>query len=143
MYPRPNDAMAAKKKTIEQLEAELTVLRQSGRAQATVSIANNVVRWIGMGWAAYCAVLIARALAGQSTIAEFGLKLFANAPFANAVGVLFGGSGVAYGWRQKRLRQKTIERLSEPRIQLESLIDPSRSSSLLTRRGETPPSERH
>jgi hypothetical protein len=57
------------------------------------------------------------------------------------ISILIGGPGFAYGWRQRKLRKKYIDRYTERIKILEKYIDPDRSSSGLTSTGETPPED--
>jgi hypothetical protein len=80
-------------------------------------------------------------LSGQYTFADIGIKFLANVRIANSVGYVVGVGGLAYGRRQKKLREDAIEQLA-PRIkELEAQIDPNRTSSGLTERGRTRPED--
>lgn len=80
-------------------------------------------------------------LAGKYTFADIGVKFLSDIRIANSVGYVVGAAGVAYGRRQKKLKEDTVQQLA-PRIkQLETVIDPSRSSSGLTQRGRTRPED--
>lgn len=80
-------------------------------------------------------------LSGEYTFADIGIRFLANVKIANSIGYVVGLGGLAYGRRQKKLKEDTIEQLA-PRIkQLESQIDPHRSSSGLTERGRTRPED--
>lgn len=50
-------------------------------------------------------------------------------------------SGIAYGRYQGKLRRDDVQRLSAYKERYESLMDPQRSSSRLTARGETRPED--
>jgi hypothetical protein len=56
--------------------------------------------------------------------------------------IAVGGAGIFYGLRQRQLRQRNIERLTARVLQFEQQKDPHRSSSGLTPRGTTRPSDR-
>lgn len=51
--------------------------------------------------------------------------------------IIFGIAGIMYGIKQSKLRKDTIERLQGSNKALELKVDPGRSSSKLTKRGET------
>lgn len=55
--------------------------------------------------------------------------------------LFFGIGGVVYGHRQAKLRKDTVEHFSRLQIQWEKDIDPNRSTSGLTVRGETRPGD--
>ena len=91
-----------------------------------------------MAFLSYRAIAV---LAGQYTFADIGVKFLADVKIANSVGYVVGAAGVAYGRRQKKLKEDTIQQLA-PRIkELETAIDPNRSSSGLTQRGRTRPED--
>lgn len=75
-------------------------------------------------------------LAGKETTANINVSIFDK-----ALSALFGGGGVLYGYKQKKLRKETTEHLQNRIIQLESAIDPNRSSSGLTSVGNTNPED--
>jgi len=87
---------------------------------------------------AYGAIAV---LAGKQTFAQIGIKLLGDIKIANSIGYVVGGSGIIYGRRQKKLKEDVILKLA-PRIkELETEIDPKRSSSGLTERGRTRPED--
>lgn len=86
------------------------------------------------------AVLIARAFAGRSTVADIGVALIVRA-YAH-----LGSAKVAwpitvvsmvYAELQRRERQRKTEKLSKRNRELELRLDPMRTSSQLTPTGET------
>ncbi len=81
-------------------------------------------------------------LAGKYTFADIGFRVLSDIRVSDGVAYLLGGGGVAYGLNERRLRRKTIERLSGRIQELEKRLDPRRSSSKLTRRGTTRPEDR-
>lgn len=117
------------------------MLRQLRASEGWVSVLNNLIKWGGLFGISFCAYLSVTALAGTTTAADIGIKFLADVRVSEAVAWIFGGSGVAYGLRQRKLRRDTVERI-QPRVEgLEKQIDPGRSSSKLTKRGETPPED--
>jgi len=91
-----------------------------------------------------CFYLVFRAtevLAGKTTVAAFSqyflLDLQANKFFSHAVTAVFGAGGIAYGVRERHLKRKNIERMGAEIKQLETRLDPNRTSSRLTPRGTT------
>jgi hypothetical protein len=88
-------------------------------------------------------------LSGKVTIADLGLKVDGDfvtveCKFAIITGLTVGGIGLIvgllgaiYGRSQRKLRQDVIESKSTRIRELEALIDPSRSTSNLTVRGDT------
>ncbi len=81
--------------------------------------------------------LTARTLAGKMTFAQIGMSFLGDVKISDAVAYAFGAGGVGYGYKERGLRRRTIERLSGRIEDLERGRDPRRSSSSLTRRGTT------
>jgi hypothetical protein len=131
----------AKQKTAAELRAEVQLLKRARANEGFVSIVNNLIRWGGLVSISYFAVLSIRAMAGQHTFADIGIRVLADVHVSEAVAWIFGGSGVAYGWRQRKLRRDTVERLANRNIELEKRLDPNRASSQLTPRGDTRPED--
>jgi hypothetical protein len=78
-------------------------------------------------------------LAGRNTAAIFGTAIVADIRPSELVSYLFGLVGWVFGLNAQRLKRNTIERLAGRLAELEKKKDPSRTSSKLTKRGETPP----
>jgi len=82
------------------------------------------------------------AYAGQSTLANVAISVMTDVRIEAFISYAVGGSGVLYGLRQRQLRQRNIKRLTARILVLERQKDPYRSSSGLTPRGTTRPSDR-
>jgi hypothetical protein len=82
------------------------------------------------------------AYAGQSTLANVAISVVTDVRIEAVISYTVGGGGVLYGLRQRQLRQRNIERLTARILVLEREKDPYRSSSGLTPRGTTRPSDR-
>ena len=100
------------------------------------------------GWPCICAYFafrIVAVLAGQTTEASFGMKLavsiFGNDKIMKGICTIVSGGSIGYGVGQKRLRQRDIQRLTVRPRQLETVIDPNRTTSGLTAKGTTPDDE--
>lgn len=82
------------------------------------------------------------ALSGKTTTADLGLKFIGNIDVNRAAAwllvALFGGTAL----RERRLRQKNIERLAPEVARKEKVRDPKRTSSNLTSRGKTRPDDK-
>jgi hypothetical protein len=111
------------------------------RADLVASIIENGIRWPAACVIAFFGYLSIRALAGQHTVADIGIRVLGNLQVSEAVAWIFGGSGIVYGWRQRKLRRDKVERLQGRVRALETERDPNRSSSGLTPRGETHPED--
>jgi hypothetical protein len=131
--------MAGKKKTREQLLVENRLLRRHNAGKAIASVLIELIRWAGLVGIVYVVYLIVDSLSGKQTMANIGVSFLADVKISTALSYLAGGSGVAYGWNQSRLRKSAVERLSGRIKELEKAIDPKRTSSGLTGRGETHP----
>lgn len=81
----------------------------------------------------------AEALAGKKTLADFGFKLLAETKLSEIIPYATAILGWVFGVNAQRLRRSTTERLTNRIRELEQRIDPSRSTSGLTPRGQTPP----
>lgn len=95
--------------------------------------------------------LIVHDLAGHITVAN--IKLLARASFAGddatcpgwyliLASVMLGLGGIWFGRRERKLRKDTVEKLHQYQKLWEERIDPKRTSSLLTPRGDTRPEDR-
>lgn len=80
----------------------------------------------------------AHELAGRTTMAAFGMKLFADAKPDELVSYIAAVVGWLFGINAQRLRRNTTERLTRRIHELEKHIDPTRTTSGLTERGQTP-----
>jgi hypothetical protein len=80
-------------------------------------------------------------LAGRYTFADIGIKFLGDFRISEALAYIFGVGGIAYGRGQRKLRKERIEDLSSKKAQLEKIIDPDRTSSRLTKRGDTNPED--
>lgn len=126
-------------KTRAQLEAENKLLRRRNLASGLASILNNLIRWGGLVAIAYFLYRSVDALAGERTIADIGVNFNTKISVSEVLAWIFGISGIGYGYRQNDLRCTTIERLQGRIRELETHIDPQRTSSNLNQRGETNP----
>ncbi len=85
------------------------------------------------------------AFAGKTTLANFGVSLIAdlkaNTVFSHAVMGILGLGGAGYGLRERAQKRKEIKRLGNRVVELETRLDPSRSSSGLTLDGRSRPED--
>lgn len=79
--------------------------------------------------------------AGKYTFADIGISLLGDFRVSEALIYILGVGGIIYGYGERRLRLKAIERLANRQIELEKRIDPGRSSSGLTPQGTTRPED--
>lgn len=78
-----------------------------------------------------------RAFAGKQSSADLRFAFFADLRFVYTVSVAVGITGAALYLNERRLHRKTRERLAIRITELEKVIDPTRTSSLLTPLGLT------
>ena len=78
-------------------------------------------------------------LAGRNTAAMFGAALIADIRPTELVSYVIGLLGWFFGLNAQRLKRNTIDRLAGRIVELERERDPNRTSSGLTKRGQTPP----
>jgi len=105
-------------------------------------VTHRAIPWIGLYGLGYLAYLSIKSLSGQVTFADIVIRFISDFRTSRGVAYLFGLGGIGYGVRQRKLRRDNIEESSQRIEHLEKVIDPGRSSSRLTRRGETRPEDR-
>jgi len=85
------------------------------------------------------------AFAGKTTLASFGVYLFAdlkaNTVFSHVVMGILGLGGAGYGLRERSLKRKEIKRLGNRVVEVEKRLDPNRTSSGLTIDGRSRPED--
>ena len=115
------------------------------RYEVVMRLGLAFVKWTSIVVIAWRLGLAVEALAGKSTLADFGLFLVgdlkANKVASHLVMGLVGLAGAGYGINERRLRRKVI-RYSGGRIaRLEERLDPKRSSSGLRTDGRSRPED--
>jgi len=122
---------------------EFQLKRQRGETLHAAVV--RLCKWIPIAFICYVAYLSIAALAGKNTLAAFGIYLVAdlkvNKFLSHIVMAAFGIGGTAYGYAQKKLQQRNIERMSRVIQEFENKLDPNRSSSRLTIKGLTRPED--
>jgi hypothetical protein len=123
----------------DELDAQVEI----HRIQAKAAVITTLIRWAGAVALGFWAFKSIDVLAGRSTLAAIGvtLKALGKVYISEAVAWLFGMGGVGYGLVQRRLRHSVIARLSPAVRDREKVIDPKRTSSQLTERGQTKPQD--
>lgn len=142
------------KKSRADLEAENKFLRSGRRAENIASIINTLIRWGGVVATTFFVFRSIAVLSGKETNANINLSTVLSIITSNAankssfswgifslVEFLVGCGGIAYGIRQKRLKQRYIAYRSQRYEYLEKRIDPKRTSSMLTSKGDTRPED--
>lgn len=129
-------------KTKEQLAAELHIVKNSRTTDAIVSVVQAIIKYGALVWIAHEAYLSIVILSGKHTFASIGITFLAKVPISVGVAWVLAVFAAGYGLRQNKLRKDTVERLHARIKSLETEIDPGRSSSKLTNRGETRPEDK-
>lgn len=100
-------------------------------------LARSALFWGGLGWISWEIGFCVEVLAGKKTEATFVASLLGNVRISETLAWAVSVLTTGYGLRQRKLRRDTIERLSGDKKRAEALLDSGRTSSQLTRRGET------
>ena len=124
--------MASKKAQVEleQLKLDQSVIRW----RYVSAILLTLIRWAGVVGFMYLVYRTVDSLAGKQTSADIAisggldLKFLANRYASQIIFGLFGGGGVLYGLRQKRLYKKATDKLRRVE-KYERQLDSNRSSS--------------
>ncbi len=132
----------ARKRNKAELEAELRILKKTRFTEGTVQVLLSLIRWGAIIAISRYAYLAIEALSGKSTLADIGINFLSDIKISVTLAWIAGVGGVFYGISQRKLRKDTVERLQERIQALEAEIDPNRSTSNLTRRGDTRPEDR-
>ncbi len=127
----------ARKRNRAEIEAELRILKKTRFAEGTVQVLLSLIRWGAIIAISRYAYLAIDSLSGKNTLADIGVNFLTDIKVSVAIAWGAGVGGMVYGASQRKLRKDTVERLQGRVQELESEIDPSRSSSNLTRRGDT------
>ena len=140
--------MSRRKTTRAELQASVRVQEIDAQTRRT-QVVGPVVGWVVIalfGW------LSIHDLAGQITVADISVLARAVAgeegksmcPAWYVIGVfsLFGFFGIFLARKERKLRKDNTERLHLYQEKWESRQDPARSSSRLTKRGNTRPEDK-
>jgi len=120
---------------------ELDAAVKTRRIDGVVSTIQVAIKWfslVGIAWLFYLSI---KAVAGQYTFADIGVRFIGNFKISEGLAYLFGVGGISYGYKERRLRRSTIERLAPRNAALEKALDPNRTSSKLTTKGTTSPED--
>lgn len=131
--------MAGKSK--KELEFENKMLRRARRGEGLTTIVVTLIRWGGGVGIAFFFYLTIEALAGKSTESNLALKLVTDFNASDYLWKTLAAVFGIYGWNQRKLRKDTVQRLQGRNSKLETAIDPGRTSSRLTQRGDTRPED--
>lgn len=130
-----------KNKSKSDLEVELRILKQSRIAENVTQVFLHLIRWGGIVLVVRYMYLAIDSLSGKDTNTDILINFLSNITISNWLAWLVGILGVLYGLRQKKLRKDTTERLQDRNISFEVQVDPERTTSTLTARGDTRPED--
>lgn len=116
------------------------MLRKSKHIEGAYSLVGKFFYCVAVLGIFYFLYRMVDSLAGLSTDADLQLSFLIDVSVYLAW--IAGASGVAYGAKQRKLRRDTVERLQIRITELEKEIDPGRTSSGLTGRGDTNPEDK-
>lgn len=127
--------MGKQRKTRDELEAETTKW-VTAWTTGTKTL-NTLIKTIGLGFCVYWMYRGIDSLAGKTTFTNMLFRMATDLKMNQWFGYILGGSGITYGLQQRRLRRKTISRITPRNDELERKIDPIKMSSGLTEYGTT------
>jgi len=136
---KPLSSPMGNKKTAAELRAENAYLRRVNHVSAWASVANSAIRWGALVVMALLARQAIQALAGKETDASLllGLEAFGKVEVTWTVTIAVGLAGITYGLKERGLRKETVKRLGARPKELEKRLDPGRTSSRITEKGDT------
>lgn len=129
----------AKKPTGTYLSGE--IVYRMNRNLLIARAATVLFRVGGAAVFAYCGMESVRALAGHMTFADIVVNVLGGFRINTALAWVLGAGGMVYGRRERSVRMKINERLGGRIKELEESIDRRRTSSRLTKRGQTLPQD--
>jgi hypothetical protein len=123
------------------LRAEIRVRDRFASSQGIVTAWNQTMRYGTICFCAWVAGNASIAMAGKETNAKFAISLLGQSAAWKALAIIFGGGGTIYGLAERRTRKRNTEQFEGRIRKYEEMHDPNRSSSNLTRRGDTRPAD--
>lgn len=128
----------------ENQKAQNMVLQKDGTIQSFCTLLSALFKYCTYCFTAFMLYLSIKSLSGLETVALFKgiLKYEGNEPslieqIINALPLVIAVGSIYYGYRQRQLLSSALEQVDEHKKRLEEALDPNRSSSKLTGRGET------
>ncbi len=98
---------------------------------------NAVITWFGIGWCVREISLAFIAYAGRTSTASLSFQVLANLSVVWTLSLSVSGLSVTLYLRERRMHRATRDRLTDRTGELERMLDPGRTSSLLTSEGLT------
>jgi hypothetical protein len=113
------------------------------RIQQRYSTVRTAIKALAWAFGAYVGFGALKEFAGQSTSVAVSLILNALVDLKFVITLTLAGAACAWAVLERALRLRKVERMQSRITELETKIDPGRSSSGLTPRGQTNPRDRH
>ena len=112
-------------------------------AQSITKVVTTGFRYGAFAFIAWMGFRSVQAVAGQITLAEIsvGVKFLMSEEKSKIFSWAVGVAGAVYGWKQRTFRKDDVERRSQRIADLERKLDSRRSSSRLSKRGDTNPED--
>ena len=158
MTQRQSGPVGAKLSAAAQERLARAALIERGVTRVLTAAIHGAV-WAFLIWQGSDAIKMAtQALAGKQTTANIALSAEGkwNVPDAPALpdaldqwcwwfgvlGTAFGVTGLAFGYNQRQLKRHNVKRMGARLVELETRLDPGRTTSNLTCSGDTNPEDR-
>ena len=123
-------------------QEQLRIIRHEIWSRTVSKIVGDLIKWGGICYCVYRASIVSIEWAGQRTIADLDVKLTASLGkpgwLVVALCIIIAVAGIWYGRNCNRLQRQTVRHFEAQKQIREKEIDPGRTSSQLTRSGETP-----
>ncbi|MBI1790615.1 MAG: hypothetical protein HYR60_24050 [Acidobacteria bacterium] len=129
-------------KNLEEKKQDLAFRRFAKVVDSITTVVHSLVRYGGVALPFFFMYKVAEVLAGKTTTADIGLKMFGSVTITETVGYGLGLAGTLYGLKERKLRRDKTEYLQDRIQKLEKQMDPNRSTSRLTKRGTTNPMDK-
>lgn len=129
-------------KSKAELLAENKLLRRGNTAFAVSSILNTLIRYGSYVLIAMFTYLSIASLAGQETKASVVINFLGSLTVSQWAAWAIAGGSTVIAVRERKLRKDNTATLTQRTEKLEKARDPKRSSSKLTRRGDTHPRDK-
>jgi hypothetical protein len=107
------------------------------KIDAVLTVVRDIIKWGALVLITRYAYHSISDLAGHQTYADIGVQFLGNLKISESLLYLLTGGSIIYGMGERRLRRKHIGRVVPLKNELEKKLNPSRTSSNLTKEGTT------
>ena len=126
------------KKTKQDKEHELRLIRGASLTWSITSVLNQAIRWgalVAIVWLSGNALVgISENVSGKIT--EIVVSIIGAFKLQMLLPLAIGGGGLVYGFHERKLRYVATKRQTTQIKALERVLDPNRSTSWLSPKGE-------